>query len=285
MGVGVSVLLVVHNEESLIEKAIASILNQSCQDFELIIIDDGSTDATYQKIAPYLENQKVFCFRNEKNTGIAYSRNRAWQESKGDLVFFIDADCMATRYWIQEGLEMMQKRPHLAGLEGITYYENALATVSNQVTQVLSPGQFQCCNMVYRRFVWEKSGGFDESFRNYGEDSDFAKRVLTTCGEIGFDKDLIVIHQDKKRKLEAIFIRYKDRVSSQALYEVRNSKRNFVVMNPRDLLITFFPFFLLCYHRFKKTEDIKYAFFLYCAIVYSRFCIWKLAIRNKKWIL
>ena len=77
MGVGVSVLLVVHNEEPLIERAVASILNQSCQNFELIIIDDGSTDKTYQKIAPYLENQKVFCFRNEKNTGIAYSRNRS----------------------------------------------------------------------------------------------------------------------------------------------------------------------------------------------------------------
>jgi GT2 family glycosyltransferase len=139
--------------------------------------------------------------------------------------------------------------------------------------------------MVYRRFVWEKSGRFDESFRNYGEDSDFAKRVLATCGEIGFDKDLIVIHQEKKRKLETIFIRYKDRVSSQVLYEIKNGKGKLVVINPLDLLIIFFPVFLLCYHRFKRPEDIKYAFFLYCAIVYSRFCIWKLAIRNKKWIL
>ena len=113
MSTKVSVLLVAYNEEACIERAIESILNQSYQDFELIIIDDCSNDGTYQKIIPYLKNQKVYCFRNDKNRGIAYSRNRACKESKGDFIFFMDADCMATRYWIQEGLEMFQKNPDL----------------------------------------------------------------------------------------------------------------------------------------------------------------------------
>ncbi len=192
---------------------------------------------------------------------------------------------MATRYWIQEGLEMFQKNPDLFGLQGLTYYENCLATVANQVTQVLSPRQYQCCNMAYRRFVWEKAGRFDESYGSYNEDSDFAERVLKICGEIGFDKDLIVIHQEKKRDLKNIFIRYKNRINSQVLYHLRDGKNGFIVMNPLDLLVIIFPPLLLFYHRFKRFEDIKYAFFLYFATVYSRFCIWKLAIKYKKWIL
>ncbi|MGD1808134.1 glycosyltransferase family 2 protein [Dapis sp. BLCC M126] len=85
----VSVVLPVYNEKHYIAQAIKSILNQSYTDYEIIVVDDGSTDGTRQTLECY-SNKINYIY--QRNQGSAAARNRGIEAAKGDLIAFLDAD-------------------------------------------------------------------------------------------------------------------------------------------------------------------------------------------------
>ena len=87
----VSIIMPVYNGEKYIREAIESVLKQSCS-WQLLIIDDCSTDHTYEVISPYLEDSRIKYFRNEQNLGVAKSRNKGISRAVGDYIAFLDAD-------------------------------------------------------------------------------------------------------------------------------------------------------------------------------------------------
>jgi glycosyltransferase involved in cell wall biosynthesis len=87
----VSVLMPVYNGEQYIEQSIQSILNQSFQDFELLVLDDGSADNTVSVIESIKDN-RVRLFQNTENKGIVYSRNRLFDLAKANYLAFLDSD-------------------------------------------------------------------------------------------------------------------------------------------------------------------------------------------------
>lgn len=87
----VSVILPTYNREHLIKRAIVSVLNQSYQNFELIIVDDASTDNTY-KIVNAFGNARISYIRHLKNKGAAEARNTGLKLSKGRFIAFQDSD-------------------------------------------------------------------------------------------------------------------------------------------------------------------------------------------------
>lgn len=94
----VSVIIPAYNAEAFLSEAIESVLAQSFQDFEVIVIDDGSTDDSARIANSFGGN--VFCLSQE-NRGLAAARNRGIAESKGELIALLDAD----DYWLAEKLE------------------------------------------------------------------------------------------------------------------------------------------------------------------------------------
>ena len=86
----VSVILCVYNEENYIGKAIDSVLNQTLDDFELIVVNDGSTDGTLDIINSY-DDERIRLISQE-NIGLGASRNRAMAEVSGEYVTFLDGD-------------------------------------------------------------------------------------------------------------------------------------------------------------------------------------------------
>lgn len=88
----VSVLIPAYNAEEYLEKCLDSVINQSFQDIEVIIVDDGSTDGTWKICQKYAEiDQRVKVF-HQKNEGCISARRKLLLMSTGDYVFFIDAD-------------------------------------------------------------------------------------------------------------------------------------------------------------------------------------------------
>lgn len=87
----VSVIMPVHNAKSYIEEAINSILNQTYGKFELIIIDDCSTDDT-MSIVHGINDSRIRILKNESNKGVSYSRNRGLEESQGEYIAIMDDD-------------------------------------------------------------------------------------------------------------------------------------------------------------------------------------------------
>jgi len=95
----VSVIIPAYNEESTIESCLKSLLNQTIEKdtYELIVVDDGSTDSTPEIIKRY----PVKLFRQE-NSGPATARNLGAKNSSGEIILFTDADCIADPNWIEE---------------------------------------------------------------------------------------------------------------------------------------------------------------------------------------
>lgn len=88
-----SIIIPCYNTEQYIEKCMTSIFNQTYQDYEVILIDDASTDNTWNKVKEYAKkNPKVRAFQNKENRGAAYSRNKAIKLAKYDYISFIDSD-------------------------------------------------------------------------------------------------------------------------------------------------------------------------------------------------
>ncbi len=88
----ISVIICCYNTEKYVEKCINSILNQTYQNIEIIIVEDHSTDNTKEKLLTYKSNPKVRILMNEQNKGLSYSRNRALEIATGDYIGYIDSD-------------------------------------------------------------------------------------------------------------------------------------------------------------------------------------------------
>lgn len=98
----VSVIMPAYNVEKYIEEAIQSVIVQSYTNWELLVIDDGSTDKTLEIVQKMAEkDNRIFLIKNEKNMGVARTRNRGFELCKGEYIALLDSDDL----WHAEKLE------------------------------------------------------------------------------------------------------------------------------------------------------------------------------------
>ena len=98
----VSIITPVYNSQDYLEETILSVLNQTYSNWELLLIDDCSTDNSYEIIKKYLEKDKrIKYLKNDKNSGPAITRNRGIKEAKGEYIAFLDSDDL----WYENKLE------------------------------------------------------------------------------------------------------------------------------------------------------------------------------------
>lgn len=114
----ISVVMPLYNAEKYIGESIESILGQSEGDFELIIVDDASTDASLSIARAYAaRDERIVLLRNAVNGGAAFTRNRALDAARGEFIAFMDADdlCPAERFARQIGFFRQHPRIDLCG--------------------------------------------------------------------------------------------------------------------------------------------------------------------------
>lgn len=87
----ISIIVPTYNRSSYIAESIESVLNQTYNESEIIVVDDGSTDNTYSILAPYIKTNRLRYFR-QPNTGVSSARNLGISESKGQFIAFLDSD-------------------------------------------------------------------------------------------------------------------------------------------------------------------------------------------------
>ena len=106
----VSILMPLHNKEPYISEAIKSVLNQTYPNIELIIIDDGSTDESFD-IAKQFESDRVSLYK-QNNRGVSAARNTAFEYSKGDFIQYLDADDILDIRKIEEQVNILRGYPN-----------------------------------------------------------------------------------------------------------------------------------------------------------------------------
>ncbi|WP_297888509.1 glycosyltransferase family 2 protein [Sulfurihydrogenibium sp.] len=108
----VSVIIPVYNGEKYIKNAVNSVLSQSYDNFEVIIINDNSNDSTekviFENFSSLIDSQKIIYFKNDKNMERSYSRNKGFQLSKGDYIFYLDYDDEWDKDYLKENVSYLE---------------------------------------------------------------------------------------------------------------------------------------------------------------------------------
>lgn len=113
----VSVVMPVYNDERFIKDAVDSILNQTMPFFEFIIVDDGSSDNTRKQLQEFSDT-RIKLLLNDKNRGIAYSTNRAIEESKGKYIALMDDDDISVLDRLERQVNYLERHSEIDILGG-----------------------------------------------------------------------------------------------------------------------------------------------------------------------
>lgn len=221
----VSVILPTYNRADFIAEAIESVLSQTYPHFELIIIDDGSTDNSIPIIHQYaIKDNRIRAYSLKKNSGVSIARNTGLSVARGKYIAFMDSDDTAYPYWLKTAVNFMEKNP-----QATTGFTNAqLYHWTGSHTQTKSP--FSAFFPLYRLailsmahvgsiirhdFIKEHQIRFNPSYIA-AEDWDFHVQIMKKGGRI-------------ERILPAIPI-----VLARSHY---TNKRNYYAAGPRNMNI------------------------------------------------
>ncbi len=183
----VSVVVPAYNAEKTIESALNSILEQTFQDFEVIVVDDGSKDGT-PRVVREMEDSRIRLFEQE-NQGAAVARNRGIEESRGELIAFLDDDDLWYPEKLEKSVRVLQQAPEI----GLVYHRYLLMDVhtgkqrpgkvfhytgpESALEYIPSFSGVHTSTVVTRRSVLEKVGVFDPLMKR-GQDVDLWLRIM-----------------------------------------------------------------------------------------------------------
>ena len=223
----VSIVVAARNEQAHIGVCLESLLAQDHPNdrYEIIVVDNDSTDRTAEVIRRYPGVRYVF---EHAGHSAAIARNRGISESRGELIAFTDADCVASSSWLRQGVagfsedrigcvagEIKADCPRTLAQR---YAERRQALSQRWTLQEAFRPYAQTANAFYRRRVLEALGSFDASLV-ICEDADLAWRMQERLGlSIAFRPEAIVSHQHRETVKELLKQRAGYGYSSVLLY-------------------------------------------------------------------
>lgn len=106
----VSIIMPSYNTDKFIPQSIESVLNQTYANWELLIVDDFSSDETVQAVHPFLTDKRIRFYRGSRNQGAAICRNKGLREAKGKWIAFLDSDDIWTPDKLEKQIAFMKSR-------------------------------------------------------------------------------------------------------------------------------------------------------------------------------
>ena len=278
MNPDVSVVMCARNAEKYIGNCIGSILNQTFQNFEIVLVDDMSSDNTANIVMKF-NDKRIRYIRNKEWLKISRSRNEGLKYAKGKYIFFTDADCTVSPNWIEEGLKYLEHK-NCIGVEGkITYVsEDYEPTFSDHLMENTSGGKFMTGNEAFTKDVVSALGGFDGKMRSL-TDRDFGLRAMKH-GKICFNPNMIVYHPRVILTPTAL-IKSAANTADRVFLFKRFGERECMfwrIVEPFNLTKTIFPpliFVSLFFNRFNTTSDFRLLPYTYVHAILERLQLWK----------
>lgn len=196
----VSVVVCAYNADRTMAACLASLENLRYPNYEVIVVNDGSTDRTREISEQYDYIQLI----NQENKGLSAARNVGIAAATGEIVAFTDSDCVADPDWLTYlvGTFLRTGRSAVGGPnfppQEETLVPSAVAVSPGGPTHVLLNDEvaehIPGCNMSFRKKVLEEIRGFDPLFRAAGDDVDLCWRLQNAGYQIGFSPAAIVWH-------------------------------------------------------------------------------------------
>lgn len=154
----VSVIIPTYNRAKYLPDAISSILNQTYQDFEIIIIDDGSIDNSKEIVSDFQKRDRRIKYFYQENKGVACSRNKGCMEAQGEYIAFLDSDDRAVLNRLKEQVKILDKNTKVDLVYGTilakNIYKNDSKTFGITFPGVI-PHKKMFLNLIkYHLFFW-----------------------------------------------------------------------------------------------------------------------------------
>ncbi|HYJ86169.1 MAG TPA: glycosyltransferase, partial [Pyrinomonadaceae bacterium] len=196
----VSVIVCVYNGERTINDCLASLENLNYPNYEVVVVNDGSTDGTLQVAESYDYIRLI----NQENQGLSAARNVGIDAARGEIIAFTDADCVADEDWLTHLVARFQASefaavggPNLSPPDD-SFVASCVAVSPGAPAHVLLDDEvaehIPGCNMAFRREALDAINGFDPIFRAAGDDVDLCWRLQNKGYKIGFSPAAVVWH-------------------------------------------------------------------------------------------
>ena len=185
----VSIIIPTYNREKFIGAAIQSVLDQTYQDFEVIVVDDGSTDGTVDVVKEFSEKVRYIY---QPNQGRSHARNHGLGLAKGRYIAFLDSDDLYLQEKLRLQVDFMEQHPEFGMVytsaccmdeDGVPLRATYEAEVSGWIYKDIAffvPVTIALPTVMVRREIFESAGGFDENMDRF-EDTDMWRRISKQC--------------------------------------------------------------------------------------------------------
>lgn len=204
----VSVVIPAYNASEWIGSSIQSVLSQTCANLEILVIDDGSTDDTYERVSAFSDPR--LCVLHQDNAGAAAARNRGLREMRGDLVQFLDADDILSPDKIRAQVAALADAPRDAVASCAWYaFANEVSDAERRaepvwaevdplkwlVRSLAGEGMMQPAGWLVPRTVSDRAGEWNASLTLH-DDTEYFARVLLNATRNVFVKGPSVFYRN-----------------------------------------------------------------------------------------
>ena len=196
----ISVVVATYNGARTLRECLQSLGQLNYPDFEIIVVDDGSTDSTPAILGEFPDVRVI----TQENRGLSAARNAGIEAAKGEIIAFTDSDCIVDPHWLYH-LAIDMRRFAVDGIGGPNLTPPSDGLVSRIID--LAPGHathvllteseaehVPGCNMAFYKYALKMVDGFDKVFRTAGDDVDVIWRIQDAGLKIGFSTAGFVWH-------------------------------------------------------------------------------------------
>ena len=247
----ISIIIVNYNGKELLQKCLESLFKTDYENFEVILVDNNSTDNSIEFVTK--EYPKIIVIKLDSNKGFAEPNNIGAKIAKGEYLLFLNNDTVTTSNFISEMIKVLEKDQRVAICQSLLLRPNGdidssgdfidrIGIVYNSKTKIdqikeISSARGAC--MMIRKKIFDKLGGFDEKFFFSFEDVDLGWRSWILGYKVVIAPNSVVYHSagktSSKLKSEAAFHGLKN----QLAMKITNFEPRFVF---RSLLLFFFVY-------------------------------------------
>ena len=247
----ISIIIVNYNGKELLQKCLESLFKTDYENFEVILVDNNSTDNSIEFVTK--EYPKIIVIKLDSNKGFAEPNNIGAKIAKGDHLLFLNNDTVTTSNFISEMIKVFEKDQKVAICQSLLLRPNGdvdssgdfidrMGIVYNSKTkieQIKEISSARGASMMIRKKIFDKLGGFDEKFFFSFEDVDLGWRSWILGYKVVIAPNSVVYHSagktSSKLKSEAAFHGLKN----QLAMKITNFEPKFVF---RSLLLFFFVY-------------------------------------------
>lgn len=253
----ISIVILNYNGKNLLKECFDSVLEQSFSDFEIVFVDNNSTDGSVDYVKKNFTDQRIKIIRSERNLGFAGGNNLGYKNAAGEFIVLLNNDTIVDKDWLKKLYELISSDDNigiaqsLVITEGIPekYYKKngTINLLGHNIMEVFAIGHdgvgeiFQAtgCSLIIKKSLVDNLGGlFLDEYFAYAEDTYLSFKVKFYGKKIMHTSNSIVRHKGNATSA-------KQKSSTLYFFQERNRLLNFFLFLSKGSLVKYIPFFVL----------------------------------------